>query len=47
VIINLLLMLGAVAQGALVVQAIAWSVIPVILIFYIFSQTGRNALKGC
>jgi hypothetical protein len=47
VIVNLLLMLGAVAQGALVLQAIAWSVIPVILIFYLFSQTGRDALKGC
>jgi len=45
-VVHLLLVLGAAAQGASVLQAIAWSVIPVILIFYLFSQTGRDALKG-
>ena len=45
-IVNLLLVLSALAQGAVVLQAIAWSVIPVISIFYLFSQTGRDALKG-
>jgi len=46
VIVTLLLVLSALAQGASVLQAIAWSVIPVILIFYLFSQMGRDALKG-
>jgi hypothetical protein len=45
-IINLLLVLSAVTQGASLAEAIAWSVIPVILLFYLFSQTGRDALKG-
>jgi hypothetical protein len=27
-------------------DVIAWSVIPVILLFYLFSETGRAALKG-
>jgi hypothetical protein len=46
VVINLLLALSALAHGVSVAQAIAWSVIPIILIFYLFSQAGRNALKG-
>jgi hypothetical protein len=46
VVINLLLALSALANGVSVAQAIAWSVIPIILIFYLFSQAGRNALKG-
>jgi hypothetical protein len=45
-IINLLLVLGAVAQGASVLQAIAWSVIPAILLIYYFSQRGHGAVKG-
>jgi hypothetical protein len=45
-IINLLVVLSALAQGATVVEAIAWSVIPVILLFYFFSQTGKVALRG-
>lgn len=43
-IINLLLVLGALAQGASVLEAIAWSAIPVILLVYFFSQ--RGAVKG-
>lgn len=46
VIVTLLLVLSGVAQGASVLQGIAWSVVPVLLIFYLFSQTGRDALKG-
>lgn len=46
VVVNLLIVLGAVAQGGLVVEGIVWSAIPVILLFYLFSQTGRAALKG-
>lgn len=46
VIVNLLLVLSALAQGSAVAEAIAWSMIPVILLFYLFSQMGREALKG-
>ncbi len=46
VVINLLLVLSALAQGVSFTQAIAWSVIPAVLIFYFFSQRGRVALKG-
>ena len=46
VVVNLLLALSGLAQGAPVAEAIAWSVIPGILLIYLFSQTGRNALKG-
>lgn len=45
-VVNLLIVLGAVAQGGLVIEGIAWSVVPVILLFYLFSQTGSEALKG-
>jgi hypothetical protein len=45
-IINLLLIVSAVAAGALLVEAIPWSVIPVILIFFLFSPMGRHALKA-
>jgi len=46
VIVNLIVVLSALAQGGLVVEGIAWSVIPIILLVYLFSQTGREALKG-
>jgi len=45
-IVNLLLVLSLLTQEAPVAQAIAWSAIPVMLIFYLFSPTGRDALKG-
>jgi hypothetical protein len=44
-IINLLLVLGAVFQGASVVEAIVWSVIPVILLYYFFSQKRPGTVK--
>jgi len=44
-IVNLLLVLSLLAQEAPVAQAIAWSAIPVMLIVYLFSPTGRDALK--
>jgi len=44
-VINLLLVLLAVIRGASLTEIIAWTVIPVILIFYLFSQTGRGTLK--
>ena len=43
-LINLLLVLSALAQGASVVEVIVWSVIPVILLFYFFSH--RDPAKG-
>ena len=46
VVINLLLVLNGLVQGALVAQAIVWAVIPVILLLYLFSQSGRDALTG-
>ena len=46
VAVNLFLALSALVQGASLTELIAWSVIPAILIFYLFSQMGRDALKG-
>ena len=46
VVINLLLVLNGLIQGAAVIQAVIWAVIPTILLFYFFSHTGRNALEG-
>src|SRR5574341_1142818 len=46
VIINLLLVFSGLVQGAPLLNIIAWSVIPVILLFYLFSQSGRASLKG-
>ena len=45
-VLNLLLVLSAVVQGGPLAQAIAWSVIPVILLFYLFSATKSGALKS-
>jgi hypothetical protein len=45
-IINLLLVLSVLNQGAPVEQVIAWSAVPVILMVFLFSPTGRAALKG-
>jgi hypothetical protein len=44
--VNLFLALSAFVQGASLTELIAWSVIPAILLFYLFSQMGRDALKG-
>jgi hypothetical protein len=46
VIVNLLLVLSVLIQGTPVIEAIAWSTIPVLLIIYLFSPAGRNALKA-
>jgi hypothetical protein len=37
-IANLLIALSALVQGAAVLEVIAWSVIPVLLVFYLFSD---------
>ena len=44
-IVNLLLVLSVLAQGASLLEAIAWAVIPAILIIYLFSDAGRKTLK--
>jgi hypothetical protein len=46
VVLNLLLVLTGLAQGASVWDALPWSVIPVILLFYLFTPTKNNALKS-
>jgi len=46
VILNLLLVLSALFQGAAPTQALLWSVIPIILLVYIFSQQGRDTLRS-
>ncbi len=46
VVLNLLLVLTGLAQGASVLEALAWSLIPVILLFYLFTPTKNNALRS-
>ena len=46
VVLNLLLVLTGLGQEASVLEALAWSVIPVILLFYLFTPTRRNALRS-
>ena len=46
IVINLLLVLNGLIHGANFARAVIWAVVPVILLFYLFSQTGRDALKG-
>jgi hypothetical protein len=45
-IVNLLLVVNALVQGAEPGQALAWSVIPAILLIYLLSKSGRKALHG-
>ncbi|MGE5305148.1 MAG: hypothetical protein ACM3TN_17700 [Alphaproteobacteria bacterium] len=45
VVINLLLVLGALVRGAPLMQAIAWSAIPVALLIYFFSHRERQTVK--
>jgi hypothetical protein len=45
-IINLLLVLNVVVQGASIVEVIAWSVIPVILLIYLSSKSARKAIRA-
>ena len=46
VVLNLLLVLAGLAQGSSVLDALVWSVIPVILLFYLFPPTKNNALRS-
>jgi hypothetical protein len=43
-VLNLMIVLRAFVGGAPLAQAAAWSVIPVILLFYLFSGSRRDAL---
>ena len=44
VVINLLLVLSALIQGAPLMQAIAWTTIPAVLIVYRLSPAGRKTI---
>jgi hypothetical protein len=46
VVINLLLVLSALGQGAPLMQAIVWSIIPAVLILYRLSPLGRQTLNA-
>ena len=46
VVLNLLLVLPGLAHGASVLEVLAWSAIPVILLFYLFSPRRSNALRS-
>lgn len=46
VVLNLLLVLAGLVQGAPLIQAVAWSVIPITLIFYLFSGTRRRMVNA-
>jgi hypothetical protein len=46
VVLNLLLVLPGLAHGAPVLEVLAWSAIPVILLFYLFSPRRSNALRS-
>ncbi|HEX5605067.1 MAG TPA: hypothetical protein VFY96_01040 [Candidatus Binatia bacterium] len=45
VIINLFLVVGALVQGVPLIEGIAWSVIPAVLLVFFFSQKG-DAVAG-
>jgi len=46
VMLNLLLVLTGLAQGASVLEALAWSLIPVVLLFYLFTPAKNTALRS-
>jgi hypothetical protein len=46
VALNLVLVVAAVINGGPILQALAWSVIPVILLFYLFSSPVSSAVRG-
>ena len=43
-IVNLILVINALFQGASLAEVIVWSVIPIVLLIYLFSTPGRAAL---
>jgi hypothetical protein len=46
VVLNLLLVFSGLAYGAPVLEALAWSAIPVILLFYLFFPRRSNAFRS-
>jgi hypothetical protein len=44
-IVSLLLVVSVVIQGESPVRALVWSIVPVVMIGYLFSQAGRQALN--
>ena len=44
-IITLIIVVNAAIQNGLVVEGIIWSIIPAILLIYVFSQEGRQTLR--
>ncbi|HEY2920664.1 MAG TPA: hypothetical protein VGK77_16900 [Candidatus Binatia bacterium] len=44
-VVNLLLVLSVVAQGELLIRALIWAVIPVIILWWLFSPVGREASR--
>ena len=46
VVLNLLLVFSGLAYGAPVLEVLAWSAIPVILLFYLFFPRRSNAFRS-
>ncbi|HEY7165544.1 MAG TPA: hypothetical protein VIB79_13340 [Candidatus Binatia bacterium] len=44
-VMNLLLVIGAFSEGAPIKDAIGWSLIPIVLLFELFTQTGREEFR--
>ena len=44
-IVNLVLVINALFQGASLAEVILWSIIPIVLLIYLFSTPGRAALR--
>ncbi len=45
-VINLLLVLSVLAQGESLVRGVAWLIVPLIIICYLFSAAGREVFKS-
>src|SRR5687768_7181764 len=45
-VINALLVLSLVMQGEAVVHSLVWTIVPAILLWYLFSPPGRELLKS-
>jgi hypothetical protein len=45
-LLNGLLVVNAMVQGASVVQSLPWAVVPLVLLVYLFAPAGRQALRA-
>jgi hypothetical protein len=45
-IVNLLMVGSVVAHGDSPLRALGWSIVPLVMLFYLFSQVGRQSLKA-